>query len=241
MSPEQDLELWNNSADAWISHLSTRGDQSRRFLDPRVWQILGDVNGKKALDIGCGEGRFSRQLAEQGAIATGIDPTPKLFQRAAELGGGATFINCGAENLPFADDSFDVALFYLVLIDIEPMAPAIKEAFRVLKPGGQCIVANLTSMNTASDRFWELDSEGNKIGWLMDNYADERQITSEWNGIKIHNYHRPLGIYFRTFLAAGFTLQSFEEAIPTDLEIKEVPDLAAQRICPYFNLQVWQK
>ena len=236
-----DLELWNNSADAWISHLSDRGDQSRRFLDPRVWQVLGDVTGKTVLDIGCGEGRFSRQLAEHGAITTGIEPTPKLFQRSVELGGGAQFINCGAEKLLFADNSFDVALFYLVLIDIEPMAPAIQGAFRVLKPGGHCIVANLTSMNTASDRFWELDAEGKKIGWLLDNYSNPRQITSEWNGIKIHNYHRPLGTYIKLFLETGFTLKSFEEAIPTDSEINEVPDLAAQRICPYFNLQVWQK
>lgn len=241
MQNPSDIELWNSSAGAWISHLSTRGDISRRFMDPRVWRVLGDVQGKTVLDIGCGEGRFSRQLTDRGAITTGLDPTPNLLKRAHELGGGATFVDAFADNLPFAGETFDVVLFYLVLIDIEPLEPAIHEAFRVLKPGGKCIIVNLTSMNTASNRLWELDVDGNRIGWHLDNYAESRQITSEWSGIKINNYHRPLSTYLQTFLATGFTLKSFDEAIPTDEEIAETPELAAQRICPYFNLQVWIK
>ncbi len=237
----QDLELWNSSADAWISHLSTQGDISRQFMDPRVWAAIGDVSTKIILDVGCGEGRFSRQLAEQGAETVGIEPTPKLFQRASELGGGATFLNCLADSIPFPDATFDIVLFYLVLIDIEPLEPAINEAFRVLKLGGKCVIVNLNSMNTASDRLWDRDIDGSRIGWIIDNYGDARQITSEWNGIKINNYHRPLGTYIMLFIETGFTLNSFEEGLPTDAEIAQVPELAAQRICPYFNLQVWEK
>ncbi len=236
-----DIQLWEDSASAWVSHLGKHGDQSRRFMDPRVWQVLGDVANRQVLDIGCGEGRFSRQLAERGAETTGVEPSKSLHEKATELGGKATYINCRAEALPFSDNTFDVVLFYLVLIDIEPFIPAVAEAFRVLKPGGQCVIVNLTSMNTASERFWEFDSQGNKIGWLMDSYADSRRIVSEWNGIKVHNYHRPLSQYLQAFLTAGFQLYSFNEAFPTDAEVVENPDLEAQRICPYFNLQVWQK
>ena len=75
----------------------------------------------------------------------------------------------------------------------------------------------------------------------MDNYANSRRIVSEWNGIKVHNYHRPLSDYIQTFLKTGFKLHSFDEAIPTDAEVVENPELEAHRICPYFNLQVWEK
>jgi hypothetical protein len=50
-----DIDLWEQSTAARISHLSTRGDVSRRFMDPRGWQVLDDVTGKKVLDIGCVE------------------------------------------------------------------------------------------------------------------------------------------------------------------------------------------
>ena len=145
------------------------------------------------------------------------------------------------DSIPFDDNSFDIAIFYLVLIDIEPMTPAIQEAFRVLKPGGRCVVVNCTSMNTATNRFWDRNEQGEKVAWLVEHYGTSQMVLAEWNGIKVHNYHRPLSAYLTQFLETGFRLASFDEPIPTESELDIDPGLAPHLICPLFNLQVWQK
>jgi len=241
MIENEDIQLWEESASAWISHLTSRGDQSRRFLDPRVHAALGDVTGKKILDIGCGEGRFSRQLAERGAEATGLEPAPKLLAKAQELGGGPTFIHGNAETLPFPDNTFDFAIFYLVLIDIEPFEPAVEEAFRVLKPGGKCLIVNCTGMNTATNRMWERNEQGERTAWIVEHYGSRQRVIAEWNGIRVNNYHRPLSTYFTHHLDAGFNLKFFQEQLPTPEELETNPELEIHLICPYFNIQVWEK
>ena len=238
---DEDLQFWENSADAWIKTLNTRGDQSRIFLDPRVHRTLGDVANQKGLDIGCGEGPFLRQLAERGAIVSAVEPTPKLFQAACEQSPNFEILQAKAEQLPFANETFDLAIFYLVLIDIEPFEPAVEEAFRVLKPGGRCVIINSTSMNTASKRLWEVSETGERTAWYVEHYGVRQQIVAEWGGIRINNYHRPLSTYFTHCLRTGFQLKSFEEQIPTEDEIAANPKLKIHLICPYFNIQVWQK
>lgn len=238
---DEDIQLWQNSADAWIRILDIRGDKSRRFLDPRVHAAFGDVQGRNILDIGCGEGRFCRQLQERGANVVGVEPTPKLLEQAIQQDPQGDYRDARAEALPFPNETFDAVLFYLVLIDIEPFEPAIDEAFRVLKPGGKCVIVNSTGMNTATNRFWEWNEAGERTAWLVEHYGTRQRVVAEWNGIRVHNYHRPLGTYFTHCLNSGFQLRHYDEQIPTEAELAANPELAPHLICPCFNIQVWQK
>ena len=70
---------WAESVEDWIQQ-----DQSVRtgMLDSWMLEALGDVSGKRVIDIGCGEGRFCRLLAGLGAEVTGIDLTEALVEKA---------------------------------------------------------------------------------------------------------------------------------------------------------------
>lgn len=241
MPSEQDLELWNSSADAWIRSQGETGDGSRRFLDPFVLDLLGDLHGKQIADIGCGEGRFSRLLTAKGARITGVEPAENLFQAAIEKSTGETYLQEGATQLSITDQSQDIVIFYLSMIDFDPFEPAIAEAHRILKPGGQCIVINTSSMDTASDSMWLRDENNKKIAWLVEKYAKPHHITAEWADIKIINYHRPLSHYFQAFLKQGFTLLDFLEPVPTDEQIEAEPNMSTYLIVPFFNIHHWRK
>ena len=68
------LQSWVDSSDAYIA-FQDAGDRSRTMLlDPIMLRLAGEVRGQRALDLGCGEGRFCRMLGERGADTTGIDP-----------------------------------------------------------------------------------------------------------------------------------------------------------------------
>ena len=112
------------------------------MLDAWVLRALGDVSGKTVIDIGCGEGRFCRLLASLGALVTGIDITEALIERARDLGGtGQTYLLGDAEDLAdVEDDSFDLAVSYIVIADLLDYRRSIREAYRVLKPGGRFVV-----------------------------------------------------------------------------------------------------
>lgn len=234
---------WEESAGAWIKSMGENGitgDKGRQFvLDPAILKLLENHNYKNAIDIGCGEGRFCRILSKLGIKPTGIDPTKSLIARARELDKENEYVEAFGEDLPFENNSFDLAIAYLSLIDIRDYKKAIKEMVRVLKPKGDLIIANLTAFNTAGAKLgWQKDLLGNKKYFAFDNYMDESENWEEWHGIKIINYHRPLSSYMQCFLENGLILKHFDE--PRAINASEEYTNHIKRV-PWFLTMKWQK
>ena len=100
--------------------------------------------GLRVLEIGCGLGTDGAEFAKAGADYTGVDLTEAavdLARKRFELSGlSGQFRKADAENLDFADDSFDLVYSHGVLHHTPDTAGAIREVYRVLKPGGRAIV-----------------------------------------------------------------------------------------------------
>ena len=143
---------WKDSAEAWLAIIA-RGDSNRELLlDPVMLQLCGDVRGLRVLDLGCGEGRFCRMLAERGAATIGLDLTTELLKAArTKAAASQSYVRGSGDRLPFVDASFDFAIAYLSLIDIPDYQAAIGEAARVLKSGGRLLVAGLGNIASASN------------------------------------------------------------------------------------------
>lgn len=114
--------------------------QERLTSNTEVANKLIDPKGMKGVDVGCGEGRFTRFLASQGAEMHGIDINDKSLDkaRAALDGENVTFQNARGEDMPFDDGALDLVVFSNSFHHIahDKMAMALGEAARVLKPGG---------------------------------------------------------------------------------------------------------
>lgn len=231
---------WDESAAAWITDQGEDGDFGRKFvLDPPMLERVTDRGFTRALDVGCGEGRFCRMLRARGIAATGIDPTEELLEMARRRDPDGDYRFGRAEQLDFADASFDLVVSYLTLIDIPDIAAAIPEMVRVLRPGGTLLVANLTSFNTAGQPLgWHQGADG-EVQFAIDHYMTERADWVQWRGIRIHNWHRPLSHYMSLFLGERLELRAFLEPMPT----ADAPAQAIERHrrVPYFVLMEWQK
>ena len=88
--------------------------------------------GRATLDLGCGEGRVTRDLTARGHPAIGVDLSPTLVRMAAEADPGGDYRVAHASELPFDDDAFDLVVAYNVLMDVDELGAAIAEAARVL-------------------------------------------------------------------------------------------------------------
>lgn len=234
---------WDASAPGWIDHLGD-GDYTRKILlDATMLDLCGSVSGARAVDIGCGEGRFCRMLSEQGAITVGLDPTSLLIETAQSKHVQGRYIKGSGESLPFRTESFDLAVFYLSLIDIPNFRRAIIEACRVLVKGGLLVVGNLAShaTTTASSLGWVKDEQGNRLYYSIDNYLDEYGEPVKWKDIHIVNWHRPLSAYFECYLSQGLVLRRFLEPAPTLEQVAINPSWNFDRRVPYTNAMLWQK
>ena len=123
-----------NPADELIGDAEDLGEADEMAVIDRLVKVAGlDV-----ADVGCGGGRITRQLAERGANALGVEPDPIQAEknRAAETVPGLTFVEAPGQALPMEDASLDGVFFSYSLHHVprEHMDQALAEAVRVLKP-----------------------------------------------------------------------------------------------------------
>jgi ubiquinone/menaquinone biosynthesis C-methylase UbiE len=121
-------------------------ERVRDELDPHIARFADfeGARGKLLLEIGVGAGTDFVRFARAGAVATGVDLTAhavELVRRRLELEGlTAEVRTADAENLPFEDDTFDRVYSWGVLHHTPDTARSVREAIRVLRPGGEICV-----------------------------------------------------------------------------------------------------
>jgi len=103
---------------------------------------FGPLAGKRLLDVGCGSGALARLLSDRGARVVGVDPNAEVLALARKAVPTGTFHQAGAEALPFADGSFDGAIFLNSLHHVpkRAMRRALEEAARVVEPARPIVV-----------------------------------------------------------------------------------------------------
>ena len=160
---------------------------------------------------------------------------PALVAQAYNRDRLGTYIEASAEALPVPDASFDLAIAYLTLIDIDDYEAAIAEPYRVVRPGGRFLIANLQSFATAGG--WRTSPAGER-SFAVEGYLDPLARWLEWDGIRVRNWHRPLALYMAALLEVGFVLTYFAEPDPTG---GAPEDIARFRHAPWLMMMEWQK
>lgn len=137
---------WSTRTEGYseVNHKELEGMQKDAWLQVLEEQFpKKDKQELRILDIGTGPGFFPRILAEQGYQVTAVDYTAEMLEKAHENAGELedriTFKRMDAQNLEFADNSFDAVISRNLTWNLEKPEQAYKEWHRVLKPGGKMI------------------------------------------------------------------------------------------------------
>jgi ubiquinone/menaquinone biosynthesis C-methylase UbiE len=121
----------------------------RRATYQRLIDAASVQRDQHVLDVGCGTGYLARLLARAvgpGGRVVGIDPSASMVEYAARKADGASNLKLQlgtAESLPFPSEQFDVVVTSLMLHHLpeDLRVPALREMYRVLRPGGTLLVA----------------------------------------------------------------------------------------------------
>jgi SAM-dependent methyltransferase len=126
-------EGWERVADKYDL---TWSSLTRQFI-PHLISAAQVSSGMSVLDVACGPGYVSAAVKQLGAVPTGIDFSEKMISIAKPMFPDISFIQGDAQNLPFADGSFDRVLINFGLLHVSDPEKACAEACRVLKPKGR--------------------------------------------------------------------------------------------------------
>ena len=126
---------WLYDSISRLAALSVGGEARFRQLALQNLKLQSDT---QILDLCCGSGQVTRFLVSFSENVTGLDASPLSIQRCQKNVPNATYIKAFAEDMPFADNLFDVVHTSAALHEMQPeqLRKIIAEVYRVLKPGG---------------------------------------------------------------------------------------------------------
>jgi SAM-dependent methyltransferase len=201
---------------------------------PAVLELLGNVRGKKILDLGCGTGIYAKLLTKKGAIVKGFDISPEMIKIAKQENPKLDLKVGSAYNIPF-NEKFDIVLGSLVVDYIRDWNKMFSEIRRVLKDNGIFIFSTGNPVAEFPDRI----KVGKKTIKVLGNYFKEERKYSFWklNGkkIKVFSYHITYETIIRRILKNGFEIIDYKDCFPIKKARKLFPeDYAEYSKRPFF-------
>ena len=189
-------------------------------LTAHLLGLLPPLAGLNVLDLACGEGHLSRQLAAAGARVTGVDLAERNLAEARRqsTSGAIQYLQADAQTLaPLADETFELVVCKMALMDIPDIDATFVAVARVLRPGGRFVAALLHPCFETPFRMpfepVEQDETGRFRHHRVQRYFEEGPWRSGGSGVRGHvgAYHRTLATYLNSLIAAGLPLARLDE------------------------------
>jgi ubiquinone/menaquinone biosynthesis C-methylase UbiE len=245
---------WNQFARNWVEFVRSGKNYYSDYLNgPALKQMIGNVKGKRVLDVGCGEGYFSRFFAKAGAKVTGIDLSENLIEAARDEEKkqplGVEYFATDAADLNMLDSEvFDIAYCHMALHDIPDYKGAIVEVARVLRTGGRFVIViahpcfSVRLLDGKMVGRWEthLRENGSKeyLYYRVEDYLTRHSYAWEWkhdrltSGLVTTGFHRTLSDYANVLTEQGLVITRLNEPIPLEEGVRVHPPMKKHYTVP---------
>lgn len=218
--------VWSELEDWWVDELQTDAAYEE-VVTPLLLRMLQPRTGELYLDVGSGEGRVMRAVAERGALAHGLDINPQLALRSMDWGPAMVG---ELPSLGFVkDESYDGAYAVLVLEHVEDHGAFFGELSRVVRAGGTLALVSNHPVWTAPDSTPITDFDG-EVLWRPGGYFSSGTTEEPAGTRTVTFYHRTMASLLTSAAGAGWSLQQLVEKPHHEHEAQSgIPRLLACR------------
>lgn len=225
---DESRAIWDANADAWDARMNSGGGFQSVLIAPTVERMLNIQPGKSVLDIACGNGIFSRRLAELGASVVASDFSPKLVELAkqhttehadriayhvADATDEAQLLALGANRQPF-----DAAVCLNAIMDIPAIEPLFRAVAKLLTPQGRfvfsvmhpCFNGLAMAMHAELPDYATEPTYAIKVSRYLSSAVTKGMAIAEQPEQQYY-WHRPLHELFNAAFTSGLLLDRLEE------------------------------
>jgi len=214
-------DAWTRAAGNYLAHCARESNWNKLIETPAMRRMLGEVRGKRTLEVGCGPAHYSIWLAEHGAEAWGLDPVESLLDAAranAEAAGVELRLQQGGvERLArYPDGQFGIVLFPMMLEYVDDIEGTFREAHRLLAPDGFVAISIVHPMRNLSAKCETDDGEELRIvsGYLERGVVEWSMwimVDEQGNGIPCKSHRRTIEDYVEALVGVGFLIEALRE------------------------------
>lgn len=202
----------------------------------RDW--LGEMAGRRVLDLGSGFGWFCRWAREAGAAEVlGLDLSENMLTaaRAMTSDPAISYARADLETVEIEPARWDVIYASLVLHYIVGIEALFARVAAGLRPGGTFVFTVEHPLFTAPSKpGFETRADG--MVWPLTHYLDAGPRVTDWLAPGVIKQHRPVGDYVSALIGAGLTVTGIVEWAPSEADVAANPGWAGGRHCPFFLL-----
>jgi 2-polyprenyl-3-methyl-5-hydroxy-6-metoxy-1,4-benzoquinol methylase len=222
-------DIWDANADFWNERMGEGNEFHRVLIAPAQERLLQLRPGESVVDIGCGNGQFTRRMAEVGANVLAFDVSPKMIEHARanipETRGRIEYRVVDAADrsalAALGRGRFDAAVCTMTMMDMAAIEPLVSSLAALLKRDGRFVFSVLhPCFNSAGVRL--VAEEGtNENGELVVRYSvsvSDYIRPRSMKGVAMRDqpaaqyyFDRPISVLFNTCFTAGFVLDGIEE------------------------------
>lgn len=244
---EEARAAWNEGAQAWQQFLHSGNDYYRTYVHgPALLDTCRPLTGRRVLDLGCGEGYFSRELAREGAHVIAVDLSDELLSMA-EAAEGEDPLGIEYHRMSAADvggrwevGSFDLVTGCMSLQDMSDIPAVLGGGAAVLGADGRLVFSVPHPGTDTPLRAWERDEHGRKLALKLGRYFDTGSTVCEWSMPRLAYpwatpyWRHTLTEWTAMTLEAGFLVRRLLEPRPTEADLAAEPNLQDCDEMPYF-------
>jgi SAM-dependent methyltransferase len=209
---------------------------------PAFLELLGNVQDKTILDLGCGDARFGVELLGQGcATYLGIEPSTKMLEYAKRnlATTKSSVEQATIETWSYPAEHFDVVVSRLALHDVENLDEDFRNIHKTPKPDGRFVFSMLYPVITSFDTPREKGEA--RSNWIVDDYFKQSSGQIRLRNDDVTQYHRTLESVFMSLQNAGFAVEGLREGRPKAENFTDTELLERRRQIPLFLILAAKK
>lgn len=210
-----DREAWEAEAENWVKFARTPGHDAYWYYRDAFFDGIVPPPGRVTLEVGCGEGRVTRDLVGRGHRVVAVDGSVTLLRHATDLDQVGRYLLSDACLLPIASASIDLVVAYNSLIDFDDLSAAVAEVSRVLSADGSfCICITHPMQYSGGFDSHDTDAAFRFEGSYFGTKPFTTSVTRDDITMNFRGWTRPIQDYFAALFDGGFVVDALEEPVP---------------------------